>query len=103
MIQDSIRSTSSFGSLMTLFALLAVNCGYSQEFNPRSHVVGNEGNVLYQQGYIFLDGRYISPPYQVRVQGENISLNGLAVTDIDLARYEVIRPSSVNLKFGSPI
>ncbi len=101
MILNSFRSASNFASLITLFALLAVNCVYSQEFNPRtSGVVVKHGNVVHQQGYIFLDGRYIPPPYEVQMQGTNISLNGLEVTDIDLSGYEKLRPKNANAMFG---
>ncbi len=84
--------------MLTLF--LAVDCGYSQEFNPRSSLVVRHGNIVHQQGFIFLDGQYIPPPYEVEVRGKNISLNGLAVTDIDLSSYKEIRPKNANFMFG---
>ncbi len=79
-----------------LFALAAVNCAYSQRFDPRTAVVRGGRPIVHQQGYIFLDGRYIPPPYEVEVQGENVSLNGLMLTDIDLSNYEIAPPKSPN-------
>lgn len=41
-------------------------------------------------GYIFIDGRYINPPYEIELQKAGIRINGeeFAADDFDLSKYE---------------
>lgn len=96
------RSTLNRVFSCLLFALVAVNCAYSQRFDARTAVVRGRP-IVHQQGYVFLDGRYIPPPYEVEVQRENVSLNGLVLTDIDLSNFKIdqpVRPDRGNSMFG---
>ena len=59
-------------------------------------------SIAISDGYLFLDGQYIAPPYDVRVDNDSVKINGEVLQSgfFDIAELESESPEPVRRPFG---